>query len=129
LGAALLRLFEFRARRGLVDEPPLDGALSAHALGERAERVGEIAAHLALVDDAREAARAGEHAEERALGKRDRGRAIVAEQDFVAREGELVAAARRGACERAEARDAAAFARLFQVEARLVRELAEVHLE
>ena len=63
--------------RDLVDEAPLDGALAAHALGDGAERVGEIAAHLALVDEAREAAGAGEHAEERHLGQADRAGAVV----------------------------------------------------
>ena len=86
-------LLELGLRRRLVDEPPLDGALAAHALGDGGERVGEVAADLALVDEAREAAGAGEHGEERRLGQAHRARAVVGEDDLVARDRELVAAA------------------------------------
>ncbi len=96
------RACEARARHDLVDELPLDRALAAHALGRRREEVGVVAPHAALVDDPREPARAGQHAEERDLGQRDRRRAVVDEQDLVAGERELVAAARGGAVQRAE---------------------------
>src|SRR5262249_35847091 len=65
LGAALQGLVELRLRRRLVHEPPLDGALAAHALGDGREDVRQIAPDLALVDEARETAGAGEDAEER----------------------------------------------------------------
>ena len=95
----------------LVDEAPLDGALAADALGDRAEDVGEVAAHLALVDDAREAAGAGQHAEQRRLGQADRAGAVVDQDDLVAGERELVAAAGADAVERGEELEAAVLRR------------------
>ena len=59
----------------------------------------------------------------------DDARAVVGQHNRVAREGELVAAARGRARERREALDAALDAQLLEVEPRLVRELAEVDLE
>src|SRR5262249_14823964 len=41
-------LLPFRLRHDLVDEPPVDGFLPAHALLGRAEHVGEVAPYLAL---------------------------------------------------------------------------------
>ena len=112
-----------------VDEAPVDRLLAAHAFGERAEVVGQVAAHLALVDDAREAAGAGQHAEQRHLGQRHGRRAVVDEQDLVAGEREFVAAAGADAVQRREELEAAVRARVLDAEARLVGELAEVHLE
>ncbi len=109
--------------------PHSTARLPANALGGRREDVGEIAPDLALVDQAREPAGAREHAEQRRLRQAHRGRAVVAQDDLVARERELVAAARGRAGKRGERRDTALGARLLEVKARLVRELAEVHLE
>ncbi len=117
------------ARHDFVDKAPFDGALAAHAFGQRAERIGEIAAHLALVDDARETAGSRQHAEERRFRQRHRGIAIVHQVDLIARERELVAAAGADAVERGEELDAARSAHVFHPEPRLVGELAEVHLE
>jgi hypothetical protein len=72
LGARLHLLGELRLRPDRVDEAPGDGLLAAHAFGHRAEHVGEVAADLALVDEAREAAGAGQHAEQRHFGQRHR---------------------------------------------------------
>ena len=123
------RLLELAGRIDGIDEPAFDGALAAHAFGQRAEIVGEVAAHLALVDDAREAAGAGQHAEERRLRQANRRAAIVDEHDLVARERELVAAAGADAVHRGEELDAAVGAHVFHAEPRFVGELAEVHLE
>ena len=46
---------ELAGRIHRIDEAAFDGALAAHAFGQRAEVVGEIAADLSLVDDARQA--------------------------------------------------------------------------
>ena len=100
--ALLHRLLELARRIDGVDQLPLDRALALHAFDERAEEVGEIAAHVTLVDDAREAAGAGQHAEQRRLRQADRRVAIVDQQDVVARERELVAAAGADAVERRE---------------------------
>ena len=123
------RLLELAGRIDRVDEAAFDGALAAHAFGQRAEVVGEVAAHLALVDDARQAAGAGQHAEERRLRQAHRRAAIVDEHDFVAGQRQLVAAAGADAVDRGEELDAAVRAHVFHAEARLVGELAEVHLE
>ena len=56
------RLVEARARRYRVHQAPFDRAFAAHALGQRGEDIGEVAAHLALVDQAGEAAGARQHA-------------------------------------------------------------------
>ena len=91
LGDGLLEL----ARRDTTSStrPHSTARLPLHALGERAEHVGQVAAHLALVDEARQAAGAGQHAEQRHLGQAHRRVAVVDEQDLVARERQLVAAA------------------------------------
>ena len=99
-------LLELAGRVHRVDEPPLDRALPLHALGDRAEHVREIAPHLALVDDAREAAGARQHAEQRRLRQADRRVAVVDQDDLVARERQLVAAAGADAVERGEELDA-----------------------
>ena len=111
-----------------VDELPFDGALAFHALDQRAEEVGEIAADAALVDDAREAAGAGQHAEQRRFRQADRRIAIVDEQDLVARQRQLVAAAGADPVERGQELEAGVRARVLDRQARLVGELAEVHL-
>ena len=87
------RLVPLRARHDVIDQAPVLRALALDALGGRAEHVGAVAAHLALVDEAREAAGAGQHGEQRRLGEADRGAAVVDEHRLVARERELVAAA------------------------------------
>ena len=66
------RFLELAGRAHLVDEAPVHGALAAHAFGQRAEVVGDVAPHLALVDDARQAAGAGQHAQQRRLRQRHR---------------------------------------------------------
>jgi hypothetical protein len=120
---------EARGGEGLVDEAPLLGALPLDALGEAREDVGEVATHVALVDDAREPARPRQHAEERHLGEADRRVAVVLEEDLVARGGELVAPARARAAHGADGLDARRRGGVLEGEPRLVRELAEVHLE
>ncbi len=84
-----------------IDEAPLLRALAAHALGQGREHVGEVAPHLALVHEPGEPAGAREHREQRRLRERDGAAAVVGEQDLLARERELVAAARGDAVQRA----------------------------
>ena len=110
-GRQLLRarrdaLLELARRIHGVDEPPLHRALPFHAFGHRAEDVGEVAADLPLVHDAREAAGAGQHAEQRRLRQADGRIPVVHEDDLVARERELVAAAGADAVQRGEELDA-----------------------
>ena len=101
---------------------------AAHALLHRAEGIGEVAAHLALVGDAGEAAGARQHGEQRQLGQGHRRVAVVGEQDVVGRQRQLVAAAGRRAADRAEILLSGGCARILHGVARLVGELAEVHL-
>ena len=125
----LLRLVRELARRDqLVDQPPLLRALAAHALGGGAEEVGVVAPHHPLVDQPRQAAGAGQHREQRQLGQRHRARAIVGQQDLVAGQRQLIAAAGGDAVDRADVALAGMFGRVLDGETRLVGELAEVHL-
>src|SRR6185436_15135993 len=71
---------------------------------------------------------AGQHAQQRHLGQRDGGGAVVHHRDLVAGEGELVAAAGAGAVQRGEELEARVLARVLDAVPRLVGELAEVHL-
>ena len=95
-------LLELGVRHGLVDEAPLDGAVALHAFLHRAEGVGAVAAHLALVGDAGQAAGAGQHGQQRQLGQRHRRVAVVGEHDVVGRQRQLVAATGRGAAHGAD---------------------------
>ena len=123
------RLVEARARRDRIDQPPFDRALATHALGQRGEDVGEVAAHLALVDQAREAAGAGQHAEKCDLGQAH-GRAAVVDQDYLlARERQFVTATAACAVERGDVTLAAVGGRVFDRKAGLVGKLAEVDFE
>src|SRR5437762_6212053 len=84
---------ELLRAHGRVDEPPLLRALAADAVGRRAEDVGVVAPDFSLVGDAREAAGAGQHAEQRYFRQADRRRAVVDQDDLVARQRQLVATA------------------------------------
>ena len=129
LARALLHALAERLRlHDLVDEPPVLRLLAAHAFAGRAEDVGVVMAHMALVGQPRQAAGAGQHAEQRHLGQADRGGAVVDQDDLVAGRGELVAAAGAGAVHRGEELETAVAARVLEAVARLVGELAEVHL-
>ena len=127
-GRILDGLLELGVGHRLVDQPPLDGARALDALLDRAERVGQIAAHLALVGDAGEAAGARQHGQQRQLGQRHRRAAVVGKQDVVGRQRQLVAAAGRRAAHGAEVFLPAGAARVLHGVARLVGELAEVDL-
>ena len=70
---------------------------AAHALFGGAEDVGEVAAHLALVGHPGQAAGAGQHGEQRHLGQRHRRTCVVGQDDVVAGQRQLVAAAGAGA--------------------------------
>ena len=86
-------LLESAGRVHRVDEPPFHRAPAFDPFGDRAEEIREVAADLALVDDARQAAGAGQHAEQRRLRQADRRIAVVNQQDLVAGERQLVSAA------------------------------------
>ena len=125
----LLRLVgKLAGRDQLVDQPPFARPLAAHALGGGAEEVGVVAPHQALVDQARQAAGAGQHGEQRQLGQRHRARAVVGQQDLLAGQRQLVAAAGGDAVDRADVGLAGMVAGVLDGKPRLVGELAEVHL-
>ena len=86
---------EFARLRERIDEPPLERPLAAHTLGRRAEQVGVVVTHPALVGDAGEPAGTRQDAEQRNLRQRDRRRTIVDEHDVVAREREARSPRRR----------------------------------
>ena len=114
------------AARSRRPAPTRAACVPFDALGLRGEHVGEVAAHVALVDHPGQPAGAGQHGEQRHLGQRDRRRPIVDEQDLVARQRQLVAAAGRGAVDRGDHDLPAAGRHLLDAVAGLVRELAEV---
>jgi hypothetical protein len=119
---------ELAARDRGVDELPVHGGLAAHALGAGGEDVGAVLTDLALVDDAGETAGARQHREQRHLGQRDRRGTVVDQQDLVAGQRELVAAAGRGAVDGGEVGLARVLGGVLDAVAGLVGELAEVHL-
>ena len=89
--------FELAVRHDLVDQAPCDGALALDAFLDGAEEIGMVAAHLALVDDARQPAGARQHRQQRHFRQRHGGRAVVGQHDVIGRERQLIAAAGRGA--------------------------------
>ncbi len=111
-----------------VHQAPFDRALAAHAFGGGAEDVGKVVANVALVGHAGQAAGAGQHAEQRHFGQADGTGAVVHQQDLVAGEGELVAAAGAGAVDRSEELQAAVARGVLHPITCFVGELAKVHL-
>ncbi|MPM77318.1 hypothetical protein SDC9_124321 [bioreactor metagenome] len=117
--------------RGLgnrVHQPPVHRALAAHAFHAGAEDVGQIVAHVALVGHAGESAGAGQHAQQRHLRQRDGRRAVVDQHDVVAGQCQLIAAASAGTVYRGDELQPVVARAVFHAVARLVGELAEVHL-
>ena len=90
-----------------VDQAPVPGALTAHALGGGAKDVRQVVAHVALVGDPRQAPGAGQDAEQRHFGQADRARAVVDQDDFVAGQRQFVSAAGAGAVDRGDELEAA----------------------
>ena len=128
-GAPIDLLLEPAGWMHRVDQPPFDRALPLHPFGHGAEHVGAVAPHLPLVHYARQPAGPRQHAEQRRLRQADRTVPVVHQEDLVARQRELVAAARARAVHGGEERDARVLAGVLHREARFVGELAEVHLE
>src|SRR6266545_4258839 len=90
-GRALLDdVEELPGRYDLVDQPPLHGRTPADAVTAGGEHVGAVLAYSPLVHQPGQTARAGQHAEQRDLGHRHRGGAVVDEQDPLAGQRDLV---------------------------------------
>ena len=82
--------------RGLDDfvhQAPVLGLLAAHAFVGRAEDVGQVMAHLALVGHAGQAAGAGQHAQQGHFRQAHSTGAVIDQDDLVTGQGQLVAAA------------------------------------
>ena len=118
---------ELAGRDQSVDQPPFARPLAAQALGRGAEEVGVIAPHQALVDQPRQPAGAGQHREQRQLRQRHRARAVVGQQDLLAGQRQLVAAAGGDAVDRADVALAGMLGGILDGQPCLVGELAEVH--
>ena len=112
----------------MIDEPPLERFLAPHALARGAKDVGEVVADVALVGEAGDAAGARQHPEKRNFRQADRSAAVIDQQDLVAGERELVAAAGAGAVDRGQKLEPAVFRRILEAIAGFVGELAEVDL-
>ena len=119
---------ELRRLGDRVDEAPGQRLFAAHAFARGAEDIRQVVADMALVGEPRQAAGAGQDAEQRHLRQADRARAIVDEDDLVARERQLVAAAGARAVDGGEKPEPLMLRRVFQAVAGLVGEFAEVHL-
>ena len=122
------RVGEPARRRDRVDQAPLKCGLGAHALAAGGHDVGEVLADHALVHQPGQPAGTGQHREQRHLGQGHRGAAVVDHDDLVAGQGQLVAAARGVPVDRGQVGLAGVGARLLDLVAGLVGELAEVHL-
>ena len=105
-----------------------DGALALDAFLDGAEEIGVVAAHLALVDDARQPAGARQHREQRHFRQRHRGGAVVGQDDVIGRQRQLIAAAGRGAVDDGDVALPGIFAGVLEPVAGLVGELAEIDL-
>ena len=123
------QLVEAALRGDVVHESPVPGPLPLDPLRRGAEDIGVIAAHPPLVHQPRQPAGPRKDAEERHLGQAHRGAPVVDQEDLVAGERQLVAASRRDAVAGRQVSLPGLGAGLFDREARLVGELAEVHLE
>ena len=87
-----------------------------------------VAAHLALVDDARQPAGARQHRQQRHFRQRHRRGAVVGEDDVIGCKRQLIAAAGCGAVDHGDETLAAILGGILDAVAGLVGELAEVHL-
>ena len=119
---------ELGGRRGAVDQPPGLGAIGAHPFGGRAKDVGEIAPHLALVDQPSEAAGAGQYRQQRHFGQADRARPVVDHDNLVTGECQLIAAAGTSAVYGCDEFETGVRARILDSVAGLVGEFAEIDL-
>src|SRR5262249_35927601 len=118
---------ELTGRIHAIDEAPADCTLAFDALDERTEVVRDIPANVTLVHESREAARAGKDSQKRSLGQADHRTAIVYEQDLVAGQRQFISASRTDTVDGRQKLDAGVPAGVLDGQARLVRELAEVH--
>ncbi len=87
---------------GRVDQAPFHRLSTLHAFGPGGEHVGQVSADVAFVDQPGQAARAREHAEQRHLGEGHGRGPVVDEDDLLARQRQLVAAAGGGAVDGAQ---------------------------
>ncbi len=120
-------LVQSRARHDLVDQVPLHRPLALDAFLERREVVGAVAADLALVRQPRQTAGTRQHGQQRNLGQRHGGVAVVGHHDPLAGQRQLVAAAGARPGHRGHPHLVGFPGGLFHRIASLVGELAEVH--
>ena len=129
MGAFLEGRLEFREGNRLIDETPRQRPLSLHPFAEAREDIGEVAPDLPLVDDTGETTGAGKHGEQRHFREGDRGGRVVHEEDLVTGERKFVSAARAGPAYRRDGLEPGVLRCILDIEPRLVRVFAEVHLE
>ena len=128
LGVSTNEFREFRGNGDVVHQSPFFGALTLHAVRVGAEHVGKIATYFALVHHPSEAAGSRQHAQQRNFGQADGAGTVVHQQDLVAGQGKLIAAAGAGAVNRSQKLQAVVTAGVLHSIARFVGELAEVDL-
>ena len=96
------RVIEPRARRKFVHQPPLQRPGASHSLRRRAQEVGVVAAHPALIHQPGQAAGAGQHRQQRQLRQRHRAGPIVNQYDVVTGQSQFIPAARSRAVDGAD---------------------------
>ena len=127
-GAVAHRPIELSPWNRRVDQPPSHRRRRLDALAFGDEDIGEIPADVPLVAEAGEPAGRGEHREEWQLGERHGRRSVVDEQDLIAGEGKLISAPGRGTVDGRDVGLPGVGGGVFDLQPRLVRELAEIHL-
>ena len=71
------------ARCNIIYQIPLLGASPAHLLFRGTEHIGQITAHLALVDHTGQPVRIGQHRQQRHFGQRNRRGPVIEQQYFI----------------------------------------------
>ena len=93
LQGTLLHFLRKNGRLGnVINQAPIFGLLAAHTFNTGAEQISQVVAHMALVGHAGQAASTGQHTEQGHFRQTDGRSAVIDQDDFVAGQGQFVAA-------------------------------------
>ena len=112
----------------VIHQSPLLGLLATHAFDAGTKQISQIMANVFFVGHPGQATRAGQHTQQRHFGQAHRARTIVHQNNLITRQCQLIAAARTSAIDGCQKLEATVGRRIFQAIARLIGELAKVHL-
>src|SRR2546425_3243352 len=96
------RLLKFAGGKIVVDESPLLRAFSFQSFGQSRKHIGAVTANSSLIDQASQTTGPGKHTKQGNFGKGNSGVAVVNKIDFIAGDGQLVAAAGSSAVQSCE---------------------------